>query len=153
MNNRRSYEDVIEVEVERSKRYNHPLSLILFDIDYFKNINDEYGHKVGDKVLKDLTRVVVESTRKSDSVFRIGGEEFAIISPGTNAEGAFNLAEKVRKNVENYRFDTLNKVTLSLGVAEFYKDITKNELYQRADKSLYLSKNKGRNRTETYTKI
>jgi diguanylate cyclase (GGDEF)-like protein len=150
--NRRSYENVIESEVARSKRYNQPMSLILFDIDYFKNINDKYGHKIGDKVLIDLAKVVIESIRKSDSVFRVGGEEFAIISPETRAEGAFKLAEKVRNRVENYSFETFNKVTISLGVAEFYQDITKDELYHHADQALYLAKKKGRNCTEVFIK-
>tara|TARA_Y100000031_G_C8198223_1_gene374841 strand:- start:126 stop:890 length:765 start_codon:yes stop_codon:yes gene_type:complete len=150
--NRRSYENVIESEVARSKRYNLPMSLILFDIDYFKKINDKYGHKMGDKVLINLAKVIIESIRETDSVFRVGGEEFAIISPETKAEGAFKLAEKVRNRVENYSFETFNKMTISLGVAEFYQDITKDNLYKQADQALYLAKNRGRNRTEVFIK-
>jgi diguanylate cyclase (GGDEF)-like protein len=149
--NRRFYENLIESEVVRSKRYNHPFSLILFDIDFFKNINDKYGHKTGDKVLTELVTVVTKTIRKSDAVFRIGGEEFAIISPETKAEGAFNLAEKVRKGIEKYSFGT-NKVTVSLGVAEFHQAIKKDDLYSHADQALYLAKNKGRNRTEVFIK-
>ncbi len=148
--NRRSYQNVIESEVARSKRYNSPISLILFDIDYFKKINDKYGHKIGDKVLINLAKVIIESVRKIDSVFRVGGEEFAIISPETKVEGAFKLAEKVRKRVESYSSVTLNKVTISLGVAEFYQDITTDTLYNHADQALYLAKNRGRNRTEVF---
>ncbi len=150
--NRRSYENVIENEIARSKRYNHPLSLILFDIDYFKNVNDKYGHKTGDKVLIDLVSVVINSIRKSDSVFRIGGEEFAVVSPDTIEEGAFKIAEKVRSVVENYSFKSFNKMTISLGVAGFYKDITKDDLYLHADQALYSAKNGGRNRTEVYSR-
>lgn len=148
--NRRSYQNVIESEVARSRRYNSPISLILFDIDYFKKINDKYGHKIGDKVLINLAKVIIESVREIDSVFRVGGEEFAIISPETKVEGAFKLAEKVRKRVESYSSVTLNKVTISLGVAEFYQDITTDTLYNHADQALYLAKNRGRNRTEVF---
>lgn len=150
--NRRSYENAIESELARSQRYYSPLSLIMFDIDRFKNINDKYGHNTGDKVLIDLARLVKTSIRETDSVFRVGGEEFAIISPETTAETAFKLAEKVRNRVENYPFEAHEKITISLGIAEFYKDITKEDLYNHADHALYLAKNGGRNRTEFFIK-
>lgn len=150
--NRRTYEYLIESELDRSKRYNSPLSLILFDIDYFKKINDKHGHSIGDKVLINLAKVIVKSIRKTDSVSRIGGEEFAIISPETNAEVAFKLAEKIRNRVEEYSFEACDKVTISLGLAEFHKDITNEELYTQADHALYLAKNRGRNRTEVFVK-
>jgi len=148
--NRRFYENVIEVETARSKRYNLPLSLIIFDIDHFKDINDTYGHKAGDRALIDLAGVVINSVRKSDSVFRVGGEEFAIINTDTDLEGAFELSEKFRKKVANYVFQNDIKVTISLGVAQFHGDITKDELYYHADKALYLAKSRGRNRTEVF---
>lgn len=148
--NRRSYDNVIGSELARSKRYNSPMSLILFDIDYFKNINDKYGHKTGDQVLINLAKVTTESIRGTDSTFRIGGEEFAIISPETKAEEAFKLAEKVRNRIENYSFETVDKVTISLGVAEFHQNVTKDNLYNQADQALYLAKNSGRNRTEIF---
>jgi diguanylate cyclase (GGDEF)-like protein len=152
IHNKRSYENVIDSEVARSKRYNKPMSLILLDIDYFKNINDRYGHKIGDNVLIELAKVLSESIRKNDTVFRVGGEEFAIIIPEAGVAGAFKLSEKVRDRVDNYSFEIVNKVTISLGVAEFYQDITKDELYQHADQALYLAKNRSRNRTEVFTK-
>ena len=150
--NRRSYENVIESEVTRSKRYNSPMSLILLDIDYFKSINDKYGHKIGDEVLINLAKLLIESIRKTDSAFRVGGEEFAIISPETKAEDAFKLAEKIRNRVENYSFGTCNNVTISLGVAEFHQDITKDDLYNHSDQALYLAKNRGRNHTQVFIK-
>lgn len=150
--NRRLYEFLVDSEVARSKRYNKPLSLILFDIDNFKNINDKYGHKTGDKVLIDLAKLVIKSIRKSDFVFRVGGEEFTIIMPETRAKDGFNLAEKVRNRVVSYFFETSTKVTISLGIAEFHQHITKDELYHHADQALYLAKNRGRNRTEVYIK-
>lgn len=150
--NRRSYENVIDSELARSKRYNSSMSLILIDIDYFKNVNDKYGHKRGDKVLITIAKLILESIRETDSVFRVGGEEFAIISPETKTELAFILAEKLRNRVENYSFEPCNKVTISLGIAEFYQDVTKDELYNHADQALYHAKNKGRNCTEVFTK-
>jgi len=152
IHNRRSFENAINSEAIRSKRYDKPMSLILLDIDYFKNINDKYGHKIGDIVLIGLAEVLTESIRKSDTVFRVGGEEFAILIPETKVAGALKLAEKVRDRVDNCSFDIVNKVTISLGVAEFHQDITKDQLYQHADQALYLAKNRGRNRTEVFTK-
>jgi len=143
--NRRSYDNTIDLEISRSKRYNRSISIILFDIDYFKNINDTYGHKVGDSVLINLAKVIVETIRKTDSVFRVGGEEFVIISPESKAQDVFTLSEKIRNKIENYSFESDIKVTISLGIAEFYSGITKDELYHQADQALYLSKNKGRN--------
>ncbi len=151
IHNRRSYEYTIDLEIARSKRYNTPMSLIILDIDYFKKINDDNGHKTGDKVLIELVKVLKESIRKSDTVFRIGGEEFAIIVPETRAAEALKLSEKVRDRVENYSFEIVNNVTISLGVAEFCQDITKDELFINTDQALYLAKNRGRNRAEIFT--
>jgi len=143
--NRRSYDNTIDLEISRSERYNRDMSIILFDIDYFKNINDTYGHKAGDSVLIDMAKVIVDTIRKSDSVFRVGGEEFVIISPENKAKDAFIFSEKIRNKIENYSFESDIKVTISLGIAEFNHGITKDELYHQADQALYLSKNKGRN--------
>ncbi len=148
--NRRAYEYVIEKEVERSKRYHSSLSLILFDIDHFKNINDSYGHKTGDKIIIELGRLILKSLRKSDSLFRVGGEEFAIISPHTNADSAFKLAEIIRQRVADFSFEINDKVTISLGVAELHQDISKDQLYSHADQAMYQAKNGGRNRTEAF---
>jgi len=148
--NRRSYESIIDTELARSARYNHPLSLILLDIDHFKGINDKYGHKAGDSVLIELVQVLIKTARKTDRIFRVGGEEFAIIIPETNIAGASDLAEKVRAIVSNYPFKTVNKVTVSIGVAEFHPDITKDELYNNADQAMYFAKDAGRNRSEIF---
>ncbi|MCP4369559.1 MAG: GGDEF domain-containing protein, partial [Deltaproteobacteria bacterium] len=152
INNRRAFENTIDSEVARSKRYNTPMSLVLLDIDNFKNINDNYGHNIGDKVLIELAKVLKEFIRKSDAVFRIGGEEFAIIIPETRVVGALKLSEKVRDRVDNYSFESVSNVTISLGVAEFNRNITKDELFENADQALYLAKNRGRNRAEVFTK-
>lgn len=149
--NRRSYENIIEVELARSKRYDESFSLILFDIDNFKGINDKYGHKIGDIVLITLAQIVSESIRETDSTFRVGGEEFAIICPETKAQATTILAEKIRKKVSTHHFETVGKVTISLGIAEFSHDLSKDLLFNNADKAMYLAKNKGKNRCEIFS--
>ena len=149
--NRRSYGEVIQSEVARSVRYNSRLSLIIFDIDNFKLVNDNHGHGVGDRLFIDLAREVSQSVRESDFVFRVGGDEFAILCPETSADGAFKLAEKIRKKTEGYSFGTGETETISLGVAEFHKGLTKKQLDKLADQALYKAKNNGRNRTEIST--
>ncbi len=148
--NRRSYEKMVQSEIARSKRYSSKLSLILFDIDNFKLINDHHGHGTGDSVFTDLAAAVTNSVRETDTVFRVGGDEFAVICPETDANGAFQLAEKVRVRIENFHFSTGKKETISLGVAEFHDGINKRELYQHADAALYSAKNNGRNCTEIF---
>jgi len=145
--NRNKFYEIAPLEIERATRYKRPLSLIIFDIDFFKKINDKYGHNIGDYVLKELAKIVKNSVRKNDSIFRWGGEEFIILVPETNIVGAQNLAEKLRKAVENYEFDTVNFVTISLGVAQYNEDIDKDidSLISRADEALYKSKEAGRN--------
>lgn len=143
--NRRSYDAAIESEVARCGRYNQLMSLVLFDVDRFKEINDKKGHRIGDDVLVSIARVVSESIRKSDSLYRLGGDEFAIIIPGVDSEGALKLADKIRNQVAGYAFGIEHKVTISLGVAEFYPQTTKDNLYRNADMALYQAKSKGRN--------
>lgn len=149
--NRRSYESIIDSELARSKRYDEPFSLILFDIDNFKSINDKYGHKIGDIVLITLAQIISESIRETDSTFRVGGEEFAIICPETKAESAVILSEKIRNKVASHHFETVGHVTISLGIAEFFKDFSKDLLFNNADKAMYLAKNKGKNRSEIFS--
>lgn len=146
--NRRSYDKFIQDEITRSSRYGSSLSLIIFDVDRFKVINDRYGHGTGDLVFVDLAREVADLVREIDKVFRVGGDEFAVVCPETDVDGAFQLAEKIRKRVEQYSFATGSTETISLGIAEFQKDHTKEQLYCRADEALYHAKNNGRNRSE-----
>lgn len=160
----------LKEELSRSRRYKHPLSLIMLDVDHFKLFNDKYGHLAGDEVLKSVADLIKKNTRESDVVARYGGEEFVILLPETPLEGAKNagnrimlklsqagaveVAEQIRKNVELYKFVFLDKalqITASLGVAEFDGqgegvDIT--EFISRADKALYKAKELGRNRIE-----
>ncbi len=148
--NRRAYDLAIASEIARFTRYDVPVSLILFDVDFFKRINDKYGHKVGDSVLKQLANQVLSSVRNIDSVYRVGGEEFAIVCPDTSAKGAHQLSEKIRKIIEQSEFDVVGQVTISLGVAQFGGLLNADSFYQNADKALYLAKNNGRNQSRLY---
>ncbi len=148
--NRHLYEKTIEAEIERSNRYKTNFSLIIYDIDYFRKINDTYGHEVGDKILIELSNLVKNTLRKSDEVFRVGGEEFAIITPETDATQTLVLAEKIRKEVEAAVFYNDIKVTLSLGVADSFSGKTISDIYRLADLALYKAKNAGRNKAEKH---
>jgi len=143
----------LQNEFARAIRYNLNLSLIMLDIDHFKHINDTYGHQQGDFVLRSLAEILQETSRKSDVLVRYGGEEFCIILPHTNQEGAFMYAERSRKAVENFNFRLINstktlKVTISLGVVNFptVKAKSTEELVRFADTALYKAKKGGRNR-------
>lgn len=146
--NRTVIDTLIQIEVDRSNRNNRPLSIIVFDIDHFKRINDEYGHDKGDYVLKTIADIVKMTLRKSDYIIRWGGEEFLVILPETNLENAINVAEKIRFNIENYNFKDIVKATVSLGVTEMKKGENFYTAFKRADEALYMAKNKGRNRVE-----
>jgi diguanylate cyclase (GGDEF)-like protein/PAS domain S-box-containing protein len=146
--NRIKFEEIIEREIERVKRYNQPLSMIMFDIDHFKKINDTYGHSAGDYVLKTIADIVRATIRKIDYLIRWGGEEFVIISSETNLEKAHALAERIRGITESYKFDTVGKVTVSFGVTEFKEGDTGDSFIKRIDVAMYKAKEKGRNRVE-----
>jgi diguanylate cyclase (GGDEF)-like protein len=144
--NRFSFNTIIEKEIENSRRYNHPLSLIILDIDYFKKVNDTYGHKIGDFVLRDLSKIVKETIRKSDYFFRIGGEEFSVVLPNTSKINGSKLAERIRKNIENNEFLKVSKITVSIGITELLKNDTADTFDNRADEALYEAKETGRNK-------
>jgi diguanylate cyclase (GGDEF)-like protein len=148
--NRHSFEQELSMEINRSRRYNHPFSLILLDIDHFKRINDRFGHKAGDQVLAATGGLVKGLMRKSDQVFRIGGEEFAIVASETAGENGVRLAEKVRQEVEKYDFGTGERVTVSLGVAQWGRE-TDADLFRNADRALYRAKEGGRNQTRLFS--
>lgn len=148
--NRRAYERIIETEVIRDNRYHPGLSLILFDIDHFKRINDVYGHQEGDQVLILISEVVSSRIRRTDSLFRIGGEEFAIICPGITCKEAYILAEKIRTSVKKYSLLADKSITISLGVSELDEGRSKEQIFKQADQALYRSKNSGRDRTEAH---
>ncbi len=144
--NRYKMDISLEEQIEIAKRYKRPLSLIFFDIDHFKHINDTYGHKTGDTVLVQLSKIMQNSIRKSDIFGRWGGEEFLIILPETSKNEAISIAEKLRKKIENYKFDKIDRLTCSFGITDFQKNDTSETIMTRVDKKLYLAKKTGRNK-------
>ncbi|WP_211665247.1 GGDEF domain-containing protein [Leucothrix arctica] len=143
--NRLKLDEVLSKELERSVRDKKPLSIILLDIDKFKHVNDTYGHQVGDSVLVALTQALLKNIQSTDVLGRWGGEEFLIILPNTSLENAVVQAEKLRLLIEFMCFDTVGKVTASLGVSCSVDDGTECSLIERADKALYKAKEAGRN--------
>ena len=144
--NRRQFEQQADAEVARAHRYGVPTSMILFDVDHFKKINDRFGHQIGDAVLVTLTRRVAHRLRDTDCIARWGGEEFAVLTPCTPISGAENLAEKIRNIVAEEAFDVVGRVTISLGVAQLLPEESATRWIARADESLYEAKRSGRNR-------
>ena len=149
LQNSRHFYNQLSMEVGRSNRYNHPLSLLLLDIDHFKGYNDNYGHLEGDRVLVRIAQVIKSCLRTMDSAYRYGGEEFTIILPETNAKEALIVAERLRSAVEAETFGpspgTPVKVTISVGVTEYAKNENKSDFVHRADQAMYGSKESGRN--------
>lgn len=147
--NRRYFNEYLNQEIFKSERYENDLSLIMFDIDHFKSINDTYGHDIGDSVLRELSDLVKCHIRNCDILSRIGGEEFAIIATQTSLHNALKLSKKIRKVVEEHNFEHVIKtITISLGVTQFIKGDNIDLIYKRADTALYKAKNNGRNRSE-----
>jgi diguanylate cyclase (GGDEF)-like protein len=151
--NRNKIEQLLEGEIERAARYKSTMSLILFDLDHFKTVNDTYGHLSGDYVLKAVIRIIQEHIRKTDSLGRWGGEEFMLLAPETDAEQAAELAEKIRQHVKLFAYKNVGTITISGGLAEFKTGDTVDSLIKRADEALYKAKRNGRNRVEIYTQI
>ncbi len=156
--NRQYFEEMFEQEFARAKRYRSKLGLLMFDIDHFKGINDDYGHLIGDVVLKELGKLVLNSLRRVDFAARYGGEEFVILLPETTREGVELVAEKIRTQVEEYEFcedcvlpdgGEMRTVTISMGMAYFPDERFANriEFLKEADERLYQAKKEGRNRT------
>lgn len=148
--NSRHFYAQLKGEIGRSNRYKHPLSLLLLDIDHFKNYNDTYGHLEGDKVLVRLGQVIKQVLRKMDSAYRYGGEEFTVILPETVGAEAETVAQRLRITVENENFtpSTVEDVpiTISVGVTEYNPKEDIATFIQRADQAMYTSKQEGRNR-------
>ncbi|BBI99817.1 hypothetical protein FGKAn22_15100 [Ferrigenium kumadai] len=147
--NRLKFNAILGQEIKRSQRYHTPLSLIMYDIDHFKRVNDTYGHQVGDSVLVQLTSLVAPRIRETDSLARWGGEEFMVVVPHLNSSEAAKLAEKLRERVETTAFTGVGRLSCSFGVAQFAPDDTADTLTGRADQALYLAKAGGRNRVVT----
>ena len=151
--NRKFFEKRVVEEMEIADRANEQISLIIFDLDRFKLVNDNFGHQFGDEVLKRTTQIAGDLIRKTDFLNRVGGEEFAIILPNTNKAQAVFVAEKVRKALEDNKHFKVGQVTGSFGVAERMKAESLRSWYKRADNALYQAKNTGRNRVVDSDKI
>jgi diguanylate cyclase (GGDEF)-like protein len=149
--NRAGFSGVLFREQEKLNRTGSPVSFMIFDIDHFKNVNDTYGHLVGDEVLVNLAKLVQGMIRNTDSLVRWGGEEFVILSEDTSIQNAAFLAEKLRKAIEASTLITQQQVTCSFGVTEMVPGEDPKSLIARADKALYSSKENGRNRVTVAT--
>jgi len=151
LHNSRHFYTQVEQEIERSNRYEHPLALLLLDIDLFKDYNDTFGHLEGDKVLQEIGKIITACLRRMDTAYRYGGEEFTILLPETKAAEAITVAERIRIGISNLTFEPVANqqvsITISVGVTEYIKDEAISEFVQRADQAMYRSKKEGRNRT------
>lgn len=159
LNNRRQFEIRLNQEVATAKRQGKSLCAMMLDVDFFKNVNDTYGHVVGDCVLKEIAKVIKAELREYDIASRYGGEEFAILLPYTKIEEAFAVAQRLRHAVETTSIDVADekaecnlniKITVSIGVYEYNKEDTPQDLYKKADNALYEAKTHGRNKVFMY---
>jgi diguanylate cyclase (GGDEF)-like protein len=144
--NRGTGVDKLKFEVERSKRYNTPLSLLMFDLDHFKNINDRYGHHIGDEVLKEVSAYVSSTIRKSDIFFRYGGEEFIVIFSNLGLEMAIEISNRLREGISKLSFSIEGlKISISGGVSQYSLN-SYTDMINEADEKLYKAKSSGRDR-------
>jgi diguanylate cyclase len=152
--NRLAYQERLETELARWKRYQSPLSLIIWDIDHFKNINDTFGHKAGDKVLALIAKQLSANCRETDFISRFGGEEFIMLLPDTGKDSALKLANQLRTIIEKTGFNSNGisiTITISCGITEFVENDTPESAFDRADQALYQAKQQGRNQCCTKT--
>jgi diguanylate cyclase (GGDEF)-like protein len=151
--NSRYFYKQLDSEVDRSKRYNHPLSLLFLDIDHFKHYNDTYGHLEGDKVLARIGKAIKSCLRKMDTAYRYGGEEFTVILPETSRGEVMTVAKRIKDAMENEKFSPRSgksiSITISIGATEYCHGERISTFVQRADKAMYLSKQRGRNQIST----
>ncbi len=144
--NRSSFEKSFTEEIEKASMQNNLLTMVILDIDHFKSVNDNYGHHVGDEVLKVVSALVTKNLQRSDIFARWGGEEFVILLPSTDLDGAKMLAEKLRMIIEDSSFSIAGKLTASFGVGLYQNNESKQEFFERVDKLLYTAKRTGRNK-------
>ena len=147
--NRVKFEEIIAIEMERAMRYDHPLSILIIDIDDFKNVNDTCGHLAGDYVLKAVADILQSHMRKINHLIRWGGDEFIIVPVETGLDGASIFSERLKQAIESFDFGKAGKITVSIGIALFNKDDTEDTFLKRADDALYKAKASGGNRVET----
>ena len=149
INNNRHFFEMSEDEINRARRFEHPLSVIMFDIDHFKKVNDNYGHAIGDKVLTKVADICRNNLRSVDVLGRLGGEEFGILLPNTSKENALTVAESLREKIESIKIENLEdgfRITASFGVSELIdQDKQIKPALIRADEALYKAKENGRN--------
>jgi len=157
--NRRYFENFLHSELSRARRFDHTVSLVMLDVDNFKNYNDQYGHTNGDILLRNLATVLTKTARCSDFVSRFGGEEFCVILPEVAQEGALRFADRLRNNICSHPFQQREvqpngQITISVGTATYPTDAQlEEELVDKADTALYEAKRKGRNRVAVYSKL
>jgi diguanylate cyclase (GGDEF)-like protein len=137
-----------ESELQRSMRFGQPFSIILIDIDHFKQVNDVHGHQIGDQILIDIAKILTVNTRETDTIGRWGGEEFLVICPQTDAAGVAKLAETLRRKMEQHVFPVIENKTASFGVTTYRPGDQQKDMVSRADAALYAAKRDGRNRVE-----
>ncbi len=146
--NRAKFEEIFEIKFHSAKRYKRELSVAILDIDHFKNVNDTYGHLIGDKILKLLATTCLKSIRKTDIFARWGGEEFVLLMDETDLNSAKFVCENLRITIEKMTEKNLPQITVSIGITSINDKDTKSTLFERADKALYFAKQSGRNRVE-----
>jgi diguanylate cyclase (GGDEF)-like protein len=146
--NRRKLDETLESEIARASRYESLLSVVIVDVDHFKQVNDSLGHDGGDAVLAEIARLLRTHVRSSDMAGRWGGEEFLILMPGSDAQAASRLAEKLRIIIADHAFSGIGHVTCSFGAAQYRPGQGVAELFKHADAALYRAKRAGRNRVE-----
>jgi diguanylate cyclase (GGDEF)-like protein len=144
--NRRKFDEIVNLHIRQETRYPRGLALLMLDIDHFKNVNDLMGHAVGDEVLKELARLIDGTKREADDFFRIGGEEFCMITFCINGGNLETTAEKLRRTVAEHKFAHVEHLTVSIGVTRFKPDDDYDGLFKRVDDALYQAKQAGRNR-------
>lgn len=155
LHNRKFIVEKVEQEIERYKLTKEEFTIVMMDIDYFKKINDQFGHDCGDVVLKEVAQIIKSMIRTSDCIARWGGEEFLLFLPGTPIKGAFHIAERVRQEIENHLFDcqcVCVKATMTLGIAAYQEGLTLDEVVKLADIAVYNGKNNGRNQVYCFEK-
>ena len=151
--NRRKFDEIVADEHRFAEHEKSPFSLIMLDLDHFKMVNDQFGHSVGDQVLKHLCRLIRGLIRQGDFLIRWGGEEFVLLLPGTAIQEAGPFAERIRSEVEQESFPKVGKITISLGVAQLREGESMDNLIMRVDNALFQAKEGGRNRVIEYTEL
>jgi len=146
--NRRMFESLLDVEIKRAKRYKQPLSIVLADVDLFKEVNDQYGHAVGDQVLCQLTQILSEHLREGDILSRWGGEEFSMVLPNCTTEQAYDMTDRLRRQIAESSFEKRISVTCSFGVTGYFDNDSVSSVFARVDKALYQAKNNNRNNVQ-----